>query len=1220
MIADEPHERTTSAESPERPSDLHEITRPLGTIHARFATAAQVRTSSTLLSACSAPMPPSLSWTYYSGGKTHTRDGDACSGTLEELEQGLSAYAQKVVQKGKGGYFIGARSKNGGCCDADIDCIAVITLDCDDKGDWHVLRAVLDQAGVGYVVQRSSSHNPPDAIKWHLTFALAREWRGDKPTWRATWRFLVGMFAAVGKLTVDFDHVDDKGVRRPNYGFDHTTDRLGQPIFIAAKRSKDQAPPETIYVPGKALDLDKLLADGGFDPAWFEVAKRKEARSQAVREASAARVASGIAVDPTSGLLALAFSEAGMLGQRIERSSVTGFAVACPREVHHTSGDRFDTSTMIVDPTESGGKGHFICLHSCGSMEAEKALKLLPPEAVERAKKKWKEANRKRKKATANGDGCYFQGDDPWKPANAIGVRKVVAWLGLLDNGNPCCPGCGESASVSVLDSGLRCDICPNRGRNGVQSNLDLVVAARGVSLKKAHALLAKQFGLEPLKLMSEDGRRRIESGQDVHRILDELDEALGTADPRLYQRGPDLVIVRGVTAEDARRLNVNFSPDSMIIAALSSATLLSRITEFVDYGHYEKSEEGVAWVSDWPNSQVLAALLGKPFWAHIRSIRGIAVTPIMHLDDGSIAADGYDPKTQYLVATNIALPEIASNPTKSDAEAALKGLHEPFEQFPYETEAERYTPVALSLTLLLQAVIGGNRPGYLNGAPQKNCGKSLAAKGAIVLATGRMPASNTWPKAEEEQEKMIGAAAEAGADVLFFDNVAEGAIIGGPPLDKVLTCDGVNGFRILGRSELKRLPWGATVCFTANRPRVGGDSDRRIVQSIMIRRDEPIEYRHAELLSYIQADRTRLLVAALTLVRAWVVAGKPRENIRRLDSFEEWGWTVPAIIKWAGGPDVRELVRDLAGTDRDELEGRLLEDLYEYLRSTGKQDVTVKTLVCEVFATVFTTDNEFAELRESMEGVGGIQTKSGQRSFDARRFGAQLAKMKDVLQGKYRLRLAGHTSGKARWTVERVEGGQGGQEGQSEAPRTGEEKNKAHTTNNKDCDFAPTVAAGNDPPDRPNPPPDAQAESDAGAIMTVPEAERRAWAKENFTNHTRRMRALAVVREREARISNDAQGLWQVEAEGHDPESKGRSWGWDDKRLQAALEKLATKRPAPTAEARMQDESEALLARLADDELTATAHEYLANHPEALRAVLNRLRVRVHDRIDPLS
>ncbi len=545
----------------------------------------------------------------------------------------------------------------------------------------------------------------------------------------------------------------------------------------------------------------------------------------------------------------------------------------------------------------------------------------------------------------------------------------------------------------------------------------------------------------------------RVERGKDVHRVLEDLDRALSdpeTGDRRFYQRSGagELVIARGVMAEDAARLRVKFAPGTIVLSPLRVASLLPRVTEHVDFGFWgfeeKTAEDGSttkvrAWKTELPPGWLLSALLSKPFWAYTRPIRGVSVTPIIHMD-GAIVADGYDPATQYLVASNIPLPSIPEHPTAEDAKAALAALREPFAEFPFETEDEKCSPVALALTLILRPVIRGNVPAFVFIAPQKNCGKSLTAKGACALAKGQIPAANTWPKLEEEQEKMIGAAADAGADVLFFDNVAEGAVIGGAPLDKVLTCDGCNSFRVLGLTQLKTLPWGATVIYTGNRARVGGDTDRRAAVSTLIRPDtSPGSYTHADLLGYIQSERPRLLAAAFTLIRAWVQAGSPAAGVRRLDSFEHWAATVAGMIKWAGGGDVRELVRDVVGTDTDEEEFVLLRGIHVWQTAGGRCDFTVNELVADVFASPLLTP-AYGELRTTIEALAAVG-HGETRKVDLRRLGKCLARMRDVLQGGYRLKQSGTGhGGLVRWQIVKV-GGLGGLGGLISTPRAREKK-----------------------------------------------------------------------------------------------------------------------------------------------------------------------------------
>ena len=572
------------------------------------------------------------------------------------------------------------------------------------------------------------------------------------------------------------------------------------------------------------------------------------------------------------------------------------------------------------------------------------------------------------------------------------------------------------------------------------------------------------------------DGLPRVERGKDIHRVIADLEEALAETDPRIFQRGHELVIVRGATAEDAARLKIKFAPSDLVIAPLRSAALVARVTEHVDYGYWGFDETAGpngkrirhrVWKADLPSGTVLAALLGAAYWSHIQPLRGVAVTPIMHLD-GSVTESGYDVETGCLVASNIALPTIAEYPTRDDAKAALATLFEPFEEFPFETEAERYTPVALVLTLLLRPVIRGNCPAFVTSAPQKNCGKSLAVKAACTMATGRVPAGNTWAKSSEEQEKQIGAAAYAGGEVLFFDNVEEGAVVGGAPLDKVLTCDGRNSFRVLGRTELKSLPWMAVVAFTANRVRIGGDSDRRVVLSTLIRRDAPIAHKHEELIAHIERERPRLLAAAFTLIRAWILAGSDRAEIRRLDSFERWAWTVASMIRWAGGGDVRELVRDTVGTDRDVDEATFLEELHRYLAVNSKPDVTVAQLMADVFGPG-RRRHDFGSLREAIEALTEFAVKDEGRKLNANdplktissRLGQRLRGMNGVVHGEYRLREAGKTHGRVRWRVDR-RGGPGAPGGAYSASSQGRPReNRAG------------AAGENGPPRPPRPTPD---------------------------------------------------------------------------------------------------------------------------------------------------
>jgi P4 family phage/plasmid primase-like protien len=316
--------------------------------------------------------------TLWGGGKFETTDGDAAWGTWQNFAGMMSDNAERVVDKGDGLWFTPALSSNGGCCDADIKAITQLAHDCDGAGDWLVLREVLDSAGLAYIVQRSSSHKP-DLPKWHTHIPLAEQWQGTKAEWRAIYRHCVGWFSAAGELTHDLQ------AHPIRYGFDHATDRLGQPWFPAARRTETDPPPETICVSGEALDLNAFLKATGFDPvrAEQEALAAMPARKQRSTTTGVYTPAIGD-IGPAGGLLKRAFRHAGWLGPEMEDGKVK---VQCPWENQHTTGSRFDSSTILFPPRPGEEVGWFHCKHShCCDRQQQEVLDTLPVEALEQAR------------------------------------------------------------------------------------------------------------------------------------------------------------------------------------------------------------------------------------------------------------------------------------------------------------------------------------------------------------------------------------------------------------------------------------------------------------------------------------------------------------------------------------------------------------------------------------------------------------------------------------------------------------------------------------------------------------------------------------------------------------------------------------------------------------------------------------------------------------------
>jgi predicted P-loop ATPase len=151
---------------------------------------------------------------------------------------------------------------------------------------------------------------------------------------------------------------------------------LAQGIDLKSDGGYVLAPP-SIHIQGQYRSDPDFPLDG-IDPAplpdW--IADRRS--QQPSFEKSKSRV--------SDGLLGAAFAEAGMLGRALGTDKA---AAQCPWEAEHTSGKRFDSSTIIYAPNADQKLGCFWCSHShCSERTPRQCFNQLPSESVARAKKR----------------------------------------------------------------------------------------------------------------------------------------------------------------------------------------------------------------------------------------------------------------------------------------------------------------------------------------------------------------------------------------------------------------------------------------------------------------------------------------------------------------------------------------------------------------------------------------------------------------------------------------------------------------------------------------------------------------------------------------------------------------------------------------------------------------------------------------------------------------
>lgn len=387
----------------------------------------------------------------------------------------------------------------------------------------------------------------------------------------------------------------------------------------------------------------------------------------------------------------------------------------------------------------------------------------------------------------------------------------------------------------------------------------------------------------------------RFIAGQ-IPSIVDQAEEALLHADLGLYQRGA--FVVRPGTV----RINVRQRHDvsALRILEVGDRALVEAMTQAAAWSKYDKRSED--WLAIDAPLQVAATYLQRVGRWRLPVLTGLINAPTLRSDGSILTQPGYDSATGLLLNTHGAVfAEIPNQPDWEDGRQALSVLLQLIETFPFVGEADR----AVALSAILTACIRRSLPTaplHAFSAPVMGSGKSKLVDIATLIASGREAAVIAQGKTEGELEKRLGALLLAGEAVIPIDNCE--APLGGEFLCQMLTQPIVRA-RILGRSEAPELPANAMVTATGNNLVLVGDMARRALLCRLDPQCERPELRRfaSDPLQQIKAHRPRYLVAALTVLRAYHVAGRPQQA-DPLGSFSEWSrWVRDALI-WLGQSD----------------------------------------------------------------------------------------------------------------------------------------------------------------------------------------------------------------------------------------------------------------------------------------------------------------------------
>lgn len=547
----------------------------------------------------------------------------------------------------------------------------------------------------------------------------------------------------------------------------------------------------------------------------------------------------------------------------------------------------------------------------------------------------------------------------------------------------------------------------------------------------------------------SDDDRPLIQAGPELNRDIAAAIDAL-SRDPDIYQRQEQLV--RVVMTDDGEP----------VIRPHTAATLRARLAFVARFEYmHPRSDE---WVPCLPPESICQGVLEAREYPGIRSLSAVTESPSMRPDMTIFAEPGHDPVTGLLYIPNAEYPPIPEAPTLEQAQESLRYLWvelchgAPTKGMGYAPDDWRESDpdgvlrfvkskscpdawglIGMIFSQLTRPVyVDSNIPAHIVSAPTPGSGKGLMVDVACIVGRGQIPEKPTWPEADSadarksEVDKMLLGEARKGATVTVFDEIQTQFGSGG--LQNALTGSGKFTARILGQSENPTYRWRPVILGCGPNVSFADNMLRRVLRINLdpVNEEHPDRrgnWRHPDLKGWAKTNRARLVVEALTALRAYVVAGMPDMGLPVWGGgFESWSKLVPRAIVWAGGANILACRPDSNPEERNEEKDRVAAVLAAVEKLEPKDAAGNPTragiTIASMLSLLYTRerlkgepvpDDGFDATRDAIEAITGV---SPGRKPKAHPLSEALKHWKERPIGGKQLEHAGKKDNAVRWTV----------------------------------------------------------------------------------------------------------------------------------------------------------------------------------------------------------
>jgi len=410
------------------------------------------------------------------------------------------------------------------------------------------------------------------------------------------------------------------------------------------------------------------------------------------------------------------------------------------------------------------------------------------------------------------------------------------------------------------------------------------------------------------------------------------------------------------------------------------------------------------------PPARHAAVLFDSPSYAHLLVLNGLARQPYLRPDGSLMTAAGYDTATGMFGVFNARDFAVPIQPTRIEAESALSLLKETVVEFSFATPTDQAAALAAILTAVVRPSLSVT-PLFHVKAHMPGSGKSYLCELITAFATPQRGTPTTFPGDDEECRKLLLAELLLAPAVIEFDNLT-GDLVAHKSLCTALTAEFISG-RILGVSKTTTVSTRTLFISSGNNVGPVQDMTRRCVT---IHIDPGCEipasrsFNRTHLIRDVLRERGRFVSAALTIVRAWIAAGRPKTDCKPLASYGEWSELCRQPLLWLGCADPVASVFETMAEDPDrETLARLLSAWQAVFGNTA-------AMIREAINKSDFAIEDHQELREVLEDIA-----SERGEINRRKLGRWIKRHAGrIVDGKRFVRAPGNSSSE-RWRVESV-------------------------------------------------------------------------------------------------------------------------------------------------------------------------------------------------------